>query len=61
MAMIVLLLIALCFAGAAGCETEADCAFAGDCVNGACQCDVTWHGDNCTELALLPATAAAHY
>ena len=56
MAMIVLLLIALWFAGAAGCETEADCAFAGDCVNGACQCDVTWHGDNCTELALLPAT-----
>lgn len=54
--MIVQLLFALCVAGAEGCITEADCAFAGDCIDGACQCDVTWQGDNCTELALLPAT-----
>ena len=40
------------------CLTEADCAFAGDCLAGRCQCDVTWHGPNCTELALLPATSS---
>lgn len=42
--------------GAGSCTTEADCALAGDCVGGRCKCDPSWRGENCTELALLPAT-----
>eukprot|EP01046_Picozoa_sp_COSAG06_P002298 COSAG06_NODE_80_length_25388_cov_33.371545_27_plen_233_part_00 len=57
--MLPLLLAAAAAAGvlelSAACTTEADCAYAGDCVAGRCQCDLTWRGENCTELALLPA------
>ena len=52
------LLGAEALASVSDCTTEADCAFAGDCLAGRCRCDATWRGPNCTELALLPATAS---
>ena len=50
------LLLLLMGANAAACVTQADCAYAGDCVASLCRCDAAWFGANCTQLALLPAT-----
>eukprot|EP00040_Diaphanoeca_grandis_P025320 m.140078 g.140078 ORF g.140078 m.140078 type:complete len:436 (+) comp30100_c1_seq2:158-1465(+) len=35
-----------------GCNTSADCSFAGECVAGACQCDAAFSGSGCESLAL---------
>lgn len=45
---------------ARACETADDCFGAGVCLSsGECKCDAAWSGENCTELALLPAKTGA--
>jgi hypothetical protein len=47
---------------AAPCTSSMDCALSGDCVNGACVCDVGWitpkDGPGCSAFDLLPADPA---
>ena len=40
--------------GPMGCTCEADCAFAGTCVAGACVCRRPWSGPRCATLDLAP-------
>jgi len=47
-------LAALLLAGAAACESDADCHLLGACLNHICSCDAG-QGDNCTALRLLPS------
>ena len=53
----VVLQLSITIGTAAGCATEANCAYSGDCVAGVCRCDAAWSGENCTTLVLLPATS----
>lgn len=37
------------------CETAFDCAYAGECIQGVCECNPHWTGSDCTILRLLPS------
>ena len=41
------------------CSTNSDCQLNGQCTAGVCHCDVTWKGEQCQLLNLLPAAADA--
>ena len=47
-----LVLIAAAAASAAACSTTLDCSLNGECVSGACACDVGWAGAACGNLTL---------
>ena len=51
-----LLVLLLLHAGgrASGCTSTLDCSLNGDCVDGVCDCDPAWKGDQCHELFQLP-------
>jgi len=52
--MVQLLFVSVIFvfftAGALSCDTDEDCALAGNCNSGTCDCFTGWTGDNCTSL-----------
>jgi len=51
-----LCVVALVIASAYACNSNVDCNLNGVCTNGACQCDYSWSGENCTTLNFQPAT-----
>ena len=59
--LVVLSLIQLLSAGAAGCTKDEDCSLNGLCTGGACACDKPWRGPACGELDFLPSPAAPVY
>lgn len=43
-----------------GCSTDMDCQLNGQCVSGACECDVAWSGADCGTLDLDPTDHVAY-
>ena len=51
-----LLCLVMYFSISFACETDLDCSLNGACMNGVCDCDAAWKGDQCHELYQLPTS-----
>lgn len=58
--IVVSLFLLLCWR-VKGCTTDVDCNLNGECTNGACVCDYSWSGTNCTTINFNPAPAIGAY